>query len=268
MFEALRTNGLERSRILVSNDDGVHAPGIRVLEEVARELTRDIITVAPEHEKSGAGHSLTLHRPLRCTEVEEGRFAVNGTPTDCVLLGVKHLLKNTPPDLVLSGINSGSNLGDHISHSGTIAAAMEGTLLGLPSIALSMTHASYDAKPLWETARHYAPDIIRKLIKTEWPHNVLMNVNFPAVKPNEVKGVRITHQGWRKINEGMSERIDPRGRPYYWLSGSPRESEHSMDSDLGAIHHGYISITPLFLELTHYPTTTTLLRVFHDDRDF
>src|SRR2546421_1822140 len=174
-----------KCRILISNDDGIASPGIKVLEKVARELSNDVWVVAPEQEQSGASHSLTTRRPLRLRPVGEQRYAVDGTPTDCVLLAVKRLLRDRPPDLVLSGINAGGNVGEDLTYSGTVAAAMEATLLDIPAIALSQHYL--DGEPIpWPTAERFAPEVIRRLTELPWPEHTLININFPFAGPQEV----------------------------------------------------------------------------------
>src|SRR4029077_13556724 len=187
-----------KCRILISNDDGIGSPGIKVLEKVARELSNDVWVVAPEQEQSGASHSLTTRRPLRLHEVGTQRFMVDGTPTDCVLLAVKRLLRDRPPDLVLSGINGGSNVGEDLTYSGTVAAAMEATLLGIPAMALSQEYRD-GRHPPWETGAAFAPEVIRRLWGEPWPDSTLYNINFPAVPPKRVKGFAVTSQGKRAI---------------------------------------------------------------------
>src|SRR5580704_148475 len=167
-------------RILITNDDGIHAEGLNVCEKIARSLSDDVWIVAPEFDQSGVAHSLTLNDPLRLREVEERRFAVRGTPTDCVIMGVRHLLKGRVPNLVLSGVNRGRNAGEDVIYSGTIAGAMEAAVLGIPSLALSQSYRSRSGQPpYWETSRHFAPDIIRRVLDAGIPHDVLVNLNFP-----------------------------------------------------------------------------------------
>lgn len=247
MFEPI--TDLKAARILISNDDGIHGPGLEVLERVARSLSDDVWTVVPETEQSGAGHSLTLHHPLRIRQAAERRFAVDGTPTDSVLLAVNHILKDRKPDLVLSGVNRGANLGEDVTYSGTVAAAMEGTLMGIPSIALSQVFASPEPVK-WHTAEAHAPEIIAKLIREGWGRNVLMNINFPDVDAEAVSGVEMTCQGKRKIGDDLVERRDPRGRPYIWIGPQRRGEDATAGSDLGAIARGAVSITPLCVDLT------------------
>ncbi len=252
---------LSRARILISNDDGIHAPGLKVLEKIARSLSNDVWVVAPETEQSASGHSLTLTLPLRVRKISARRFAINGTPTDSVLLAVNHILRDHKPDLVLSGINAGGNLGEDITYSGTVAAAMEATLLGIKAIALSQVRRNGKAVR-WAPGADHAADIIRRLIATGWPRNVVINVNFPDVAASAVTGVAITRQGRRKIGGRLNQGTDPRGNPYIWI-GTERDEDPSFPgSDLEAVHAGKISITPLGLDLTHAPTMTALKKVF------
>jgi 5'-nucleotidase len=242
---------LARARILISNDDGIHAPGLAVLEEVARSLSDDVWVVAPETEQSGASHSLTMHRPLRLREVGPKRFAVEGTPTDCVLLAINEVLADRRPHLLLSGVNHGGNMGEDVTYSGTVAAAMEATLFEVPGIAFSQVTAE-GAKPRWETARAHAGDVIRRLLDGPWPPGVLMNVNFPDVPPDQVTGVKAAAQGRRKLANNLVKSVDPRGRPYYWI-GNTREGEASVPgTDIHAVlREGAIAVTPIHLDLTH-----------------
>lgn len=252
---------LKRARILVCNDDGIHAPGLRALERIAESMSRDVWVIAPESEQSASGHSLTLTLPLRIRKLGPRRFAVNGTPTDCVLLAVRHIMADRRPDLVLSGVNSGGNLGEDITYSGTVAAAMEATLLGIPAIALSQARAN--RRPAkWRTAAAHAGGVIERLAATDWPRNVLINVNFPDVGARDVVGIAVTCQGRRKIGEMLTKGIDPRGNPYVWIGAERDEDPSFTGSDLEAIHAGKISITPLCLDLTHGRTMTDLKKHF------
>ncbi len=253
---------LSKARILISNDDGIQAQGIQVLEKIARTLTDDVWVVAPEAEQSAASHSLTIHRPLRLKQLGEKRYTVDGTPTDCVLLAINHVMKDdAKPTLVLSGINQGANIGEDVTYSGTIAAAMEATLLGVPSIALS-AHFERGQPIPWETAERWGAEVIRKAVSVVWPKNVLLNVNFPAVDPELVTGIHVVRHGKRKIGDELMERIDPRGRPYIWIGALRGESEVAEDTDIHAVFNGGISVTPLFLDLTHNPTLQTLRQAF------
>jgi 5'-nucleotidase len=236
-------------RILLSNDDGIRAPGFAVLERIAAALSDDVWVSAPESEQSGAGHSLTLVRPLRAHRADERRMAIDGTPTDCVMLALNGLFPDLKPDLLLSGVNRGSNLADDVTYSGTIAAAMEATLLGVPAIALSQHYEGNGAVP-WDTAESHAPTLIRRLIAAGWPDDVVINVNFPGVAADAVQGVEVVRQGRYKTGDVLSERIDPRGRPYYWI-GEMRSSQAAVPgTDVEAVGRGVIAVTPLSLDLT------------------
>lgn len=252
---------LGSARILLSNDDGIDAPGLKVLERAARELTDDVWIVAPETEQSGASHSLTLHRPLRVREVEPRRIAVDGTPSDSILLAINRILADRRPDLVLAGINRGANLGEDVTYSGTIAAAMEATLLGVPAIALSQIAESEETAQ-WATAAAHFARVVRGLAQVGWPRNVFINVNFPDVPPGKVTGIRVTAQGRHKLGDELVERHDPRGRPYFWIGPMRKNEATRPGSDLAATNAGAISITPLYMDLTHTRTMRRLREVF------
>jgi 5'-nucleotidase len=241
---------LSRARILVSNDDGINAPGLKVLERVARSLSSDVWVVAPELEQSGASHSLTLRRPLQVRRLSNRRFAVDGTPTDCVLLAAAHIVRGRRPDLVLSGVNRGVNLGEDVTYSGTVAAAMEATLLGIPAIALSQGRNGQNPVR-WSTAESHAPEVIRRLAAIDWTNGVLMNVNFPNLAPEAVSGMRLVGQGRRISGIEVVEAKDPGGRPYLWIGDYGSDSSENPNTDLGAVADGAISVTPLHLDLTH-----------------
>jgi 5'-nucleotidase len=242
---------LSTARILLTNDDGIHAPGLKVLEHIAKSICDDVWVVAPETEQSATGHSLTLRRPLRIQRHGEKRFGVDGTPTDSVLLAVNEILKDQKPTLVLSGVNRGGNLGEDVTYSGTVAAAMEATLLGIPAIALSQYYG--DAKRVkWSTAEHQGPEIIKKLCQTGWQENTLINVNFPDVISQSVKGVKLTSQGRRKIGDQLLKTHDPRGDEYFWIGSLRTEEQFREGSDLHAVMNGYISVTPVSLDFTDY----------------
>jgi len=237
-------------RILVTNDDGIHAPGLEVLEEIARELTHDVWVVAPENEQSGASHSLSLASPLRMREVGERKFAVLGTPSDSVLMAVRKVMPEKP-DLVLSGVNRGQNIADDITYSGTIAAAMEGTSLGLKSIALSQAYSIRRNELKWETARVHGPALLRRLYDLDLGPGVLLNVNFPDCEPEEVKSIEVTRQGKRDQNLiHVHERVDMRERAYYWIGFQRERSNPADGTDLKAVYDGRISVTPLHMNLT------------------
>ncbi|NBB82945.1 MAG: 5'/3'-nucleotidase SurE [Alphaproteobacteria bacterium] len=252
---------LKNARILLCNDDSVHANGFAALERIARSLSDDVWVCAPETEQSGASHSLTIHRPLRLRELGDKRFSVDGTPTDCVLLAVNYLLKDHRPDLVLSGVNHGHNIAEDVTYSGTIAAAMEATLLGVPSIALSQAFAEGMA-PDFATAERWGPEVIRKAVSVDWPKNVLVNVNFPAVAADAVEGIEICPHGNRKIGDELDRRVDPRGRAYFWIGTSRSKGDLVRETDAHALETGKVSVTPLYLDLSHYPTIDTLKQAF------
>lgn len=249
----------KKLRILLSNDDGINAPGLAALEKIAHELSNDVWVVAPESEESGASRKLTLTQPLRIREVSKKKFAVQGTPTDCVLMGVRHVLKDHGPDLVLSGINRGSNMADDVTYSGTIAAAMEATVLGIPAIALSQSTLADEGDIKWHCGEAHGPALIRQLLAVGWPKDVLININFPDVEPNAVKRVEVTSQGKRDQSQtNLIERIDGRGNPYFWLGFARIRSNPPEGTDLRAIYDGRISVTPLHLNLTEERTRKAL----------
>ncbi len=247
---------LSRARILISNDDSIHSTGIKVLEKIARALTDDVWVCAPETEQSGASHSLTIHRPLRARQYGERHFSVDGTPTDCVMLAMSHLLKDHRPVLVLSGINHGANVGDDVTYSGTVAVAMEATLLGVRAIALSQRVEEGEA-PSFAVPEHQAADLIRRLAGAGWDDNVMLNVNFPSVPPEAVTGVRVVPHGRRKLGDDLRERFDPRGRSYFWIGPQRSDVEIDPDSDIAVVESGGIAVTPIYLDLTHFPSLPT-----------
>ncbi len=260
MFPAL--TDLRSARILLSNDDGIDAPGLALLEKIARELSDDVWVVAPQTEQSGAGHALTIHDPLRFRQHDEKRFSVRGTPTDCVLVAVNHLLKGRKPDLVLSGINSGGNLGEDVIYSGTVAAAMEGTLLGLRAVALSQVFDDRADPGPWAVAERWAPEIIRKVVSRPWSRNVMVNVNFPDWDAERITGIAVTRQGKRKLGDEIIERNDPRNRAYLWIGAARNEDRLTAGTDVEAAARGAVSVTPLCVDLTDKPTIDSLSEVF------
>lgn len=259
MFD--RPIDLATARILICNDDGINAPGLKLLTKVARALCPDVWIVAPEIEQSGSSHSLTLHRPLRVRRLGPRRYAVDGTPTDCVLLAVNSIMRDRRPTLMFSGVNSGANMGEDVTYSGTVAAAMEATLLQIPSIAFSQ-HYSNGNPVRWGTAGAHAAEVVRRLISLPWPRNTLINVNFPDVPPNAVVGIVATRQGRRKIGDAVSERVDPRGRPYYWIGPMRDEAPDRPGTDLHAVIAGMVSLSPIYLDLTNGPALAELKKVF------
>lgn len=247
-------------RILLTNDDGVHAPGLKVLEEIARQFSDDIWICAPSEEQSGAGHSLTLTRPVRLQKLGERRFAVTGTPTDSVMMALRTVMPDAP-DLILSGVNRGANLGDDVTYSGTVSAAIEGALAGIRSIAFSQVYAREgmgDDVP-FGAAREWGPKVLAPLIDAPMAERTLININFPALAPAEVKGIRVVRQGFHDYSRGsIVEGRDPRGYRYFWFG--LHAIEHTLDhgTDLEAIDDGYIAVTPLQLDLTQYSTIGVL----------
>lgn len=253
-------------RILVTNDDGIHAPGLDACARIAAALSDDVWVVAPEFDQSGVAHSLSLSDPLRLRQVAPQRFAVKGTPTDCVIMAVRHLLADRPPDLVLSGVNRGQNIAEDVSYSGTVAGAIEGTILGIPSIALSQAFGLKTREnPSYGTAEAHAPKVIRTLLKEGIPAGIVMNVNFPDRPADEVTGIAATAQGKRdqKLMR-IDERRDGRGNPYYWIAFERRVFDTVPGSDLRALDEGRISVTPLRIDQTDEPWMTRLARVFEE----
>ncbi len=251
-------------RILVTNDDGIHAPGLQVCADIARALSDDVWVVAPEMDNSGVSHSLSLNDPLRLRNVGEREFAVTGTPTDCVIMGARHILKDQPPALVISGVNRGSNLAEDVTYSGTVAAAMEGTVLGIPSFALSQGYGQGNRDhPKWDCGRKHAPDILRRILKEGIPKDVLININFPDCTPDEVQGLAVATQGKRDQETlRIDPRFDGRGNPYYWLAYKRTGIQSTRaGTDLVAVSEKKISITPLRLDLTDEPFMTKLAEV-------
>ncbi|GGE21179.1 5'-nucleotidase SurE [Polymorphobacter glacialis] len=250
-------------RILVTNDDGISAPGLVALEAIAAELSDDVWVVAPAEEQSGAGHSLTLSQPVRIREISPRRYSVRGTPTDCVMLALGAVMKDHKPDLILSGVNRGGNLAEDVTYSGTVSAAMEGCLAGIRSIALSQVMSNYTmGMEDFSTAATHGAAIIRLVQTVDWPAGVLVNINFPPVAADAIKGVRVTQQGFRDYgNISLVERIDPRGFPYYWHGFGKENLIPGHDTDLKAMHEAMISVTPLHLDMTHYQTMAALKAV-------
>jgi len=240
-------------RILLTNDDGIHAEGLAALERIARTLSDDVWVVAPETDQSGFAHSLSISEPLRMRRIDDRHYAVRGTPTDCVIMGVRHLMPEAP-DLILSGVNSGSNMADDVTYSGTVAGAMEGTLLGIRSIALSQgyTFANDGRVVPWNTVEAHAPALLKRLIGIDLPSGVLLNINFPNCQPDGVKGEIVTRQGKLTYGITLDARTDGRGLPYYWLRFGRGQNETPEGTDIHALRNDHISITPLKLDLTAY----------------
>ncbi len=246
---------MQRPVILVSNDDGVHAPGIDALRHALGAVGR-VVVVAPSRERSASSHSLTMDVPLRADTLSGDVWSVEGTPTDCVLLAIKALLEE-PPDLLVSGVNRGPNVGDDVTYSGTVAAAMEGTILGVPSIAVSLDRnpsGTYDYGP----AAAFAREIARTVLEKGLPEGTLLNVNVPNRPASEIRGIRITRQGKQTYEDSIVEKTDPRGRNYYWIGGYTTTWPDQTESDLEALADGFVSMTPVHLDLTDYKTMAEL----------
>jgi 5'-nucleotidase len=251
-------------RILVTNDDGIHARGLVVAEAIARQLSDDVWVVAPSEEQSGAGHSLTLTRPLRLRKHGEKRFSVSGTPTDTVMMALLEVMDGKP-DLILSGVNRGANLGEDATYSGTISAAMEGALAGIRSIALSQVYAREGAgdQVPFATAEAWGERVIRPLLTADFSPGMLVSVNFPALPPEEVQGIRVVQQGMRDYGRArMVKQTDPRGFPYYWLSFHGVVEIATEDTDLAAIRSGYVTVTPMHLDLTYRDALAPLAAIY------
>ncbi|MDZ4760633.1 MAG: 5'/3'-nucleotidase SurE [Alphaproteobacteria bacterium] len=241
-------------RILLTNDDGVFAAGLSVLEDIARSVTDDVWIAAPHEEQSGQARAITLNAPVRVREESPRRFAVAGTPSDAVLLGVLEILKDNKPDLILSGVNRGQNLAEDTSQSGTVAGAIEGMHLGIPSIAFSQARNFRRGEAIpWETGRVWGPRVLKALLAAGWPKNVVMNVNFPDRLPGDVAGVEVTRQGFRDESiSHLDKRTDLRGTDYFWIGYTGKFSEPPQGTDLRAIYDGRISVTPLHIDMTHH----------------
>ncbi|WP_447978146.1 5'/3'-nucleotidase SurE [Candidatus Nitrospira bockiana] len=239
--------------IVVTNDDGVASPGLHALADAMRALAK-VVVIAPERERGAVGHSVTLHKPLRITAVRKGVYAVNGTPSDCVVLAVTQLLKG-PPALIVSGINRGVNLGDDVTYSGTVSAALEGTLLGIPSIAISQDGG---VRYRFQVAAFYAKRIAEAVLRNGLPEETLLNVNVPDRTRAAIMGIKMTCLSRRRFLNPVVEKVDPRGRKYYWIAGTRVSWERRKDSDHEALRHGFVSVTPLHMDMTDYATLDRL----------
>ena len=251
-------------RILCTNDDGIHAPGLKTLETIARQLSDDVWVMAPETDQSGVSHSLSLNDPLRLREIAERHYAVKGTPTDCVIMAIRHIMQETKPDLVLSGVNRGQNVAEDVSYSGTVAGAIEGTILGVPSIALSQAYGPGGRNAVrWQCAEAHAAGIVRKILELGIERGILVNVNFPDCEPGEVAGAAVVNQGVRTQDLlRIDERADGRGNPYYWVAFERRRATPGNGTDLWALENRRIAITPLRLDMTDEPTLTRYAQAF------
>ena len=248
-------------KVLLVNDDGIDAQGLKVLAKVMQRLAKEVWVVAPETEQSAVSHSLTIRQPLRIRSVSHRCYAVNGTPTDSVLLGIIEVMKDNPPDFVISGVNCGENLGEDVIYSGTVAAAMEGTLLGYPAVAFSQVISNQNSVN-WSIVQKWLPDIFKKIAQISLPSSVLLNVNFPDVPAAKVKGIEITRQGRRKIGCDLQSGIDPRGDKYFWVGPQRIEDTFRKGSDLEAVNRGIISISPLSTNLSHVGAIKKLKEIF------
>ena len=251
-------------RILLTNDDGVQAPGLAVLERIARTLSDDVWIVAPAEEQSGTGRALTITKPVRVRELDERRFAVGGTPTDAVMMALAKLV-DPWPDLVLSGVNRGANLAEDVSYSGTVSAAMEGAFAGIRSVALSQLYAEPGPgeNVSFAAAETWGERTLRPLIEAEWAPRTVVNINFPPLGPDEVRGVRVCRQGLRDHGRlRLDQRVDPRGFDYYWLALQRMPQDPQPGTDLDAVTGGYVSVTPLHLDLTHEASLAALREKF------
>jgi 5'-nucleotidase len=252
-------------RILLTNDDGIHAPGLAILESIAKRLSDEIFIVVPETDQSGVAHSLSLNNPLRLREISPRHFAVQGTPTDCVIMGVRKIMADAPPDLILSGVNRGQNVAEDVTYSGTVAATMEGAVIGIPSIALSQAYGGPEGQRevRWDCTEAHAPALITKILAAGIAPGSLVNVNFPACAPGEVLGVAVTTQGRRDTQLlRIEERRDGRGNPYYWLMFAHGGFTLEAGTDIEAIAQNKISLTPLRLDLTDETTRSRYAKVF------
>ncbi len=246
-------------KILVSNDDGINSEGLDALAVALRDLG-EVVVVAPDRDQSASSHSLSLHRPLRLAKITDNVYSVDGTPTDCVNIAVNGILRNDRPNLVVSGINKGANLGDDITYSGTVSAAMEGTLLKIPSIAISLVSRN-DFR--FDTAARYAVQIAKYVLENGLPEGTLLNVNIPNKSTDNIKGIKVTIQGKRIYDEPIVEKTDPRGKKYYWIGGDELGYVDIENSDIAAVKEGYVSITPIKLDLTNYDLLEKLNKDFN-----
>jgi len=240
-------------RILITNDDGIESEGLKLLNGIAKSISNDVWVIAPDKERSGASHSVSITAPIRTKKISEKQYSTSGSPVDCVILGVWEIMKNNPPDVILSGINNGANLADDLAYSGTFAAAMEGALLGFRSIALSQVR-QLDKKANFEPSEEYGQKIIKKLLSIKsWPNNSFFNVNFPSPDNGDLKGHKFTQQGKRPPGSfSVDRRIDPRNNEYFWIKLSYPPSDPKLETDLKCIDDNYISITPVTSDFTSY----------------
>lgn len=254
---ARRPLDLAGARVLLCNDDGMRAPGLLLLERIVRDLAAEVWVVAPEREQSATGHALTIHSPLRLYEHGPRRIGVDGTPTDAVLLALRHIMVDSPPDLVISGINRGGNIGGDVTYSGTVGAAIEAALCGVPAIALSQ-NTTPGAEAKWQTAEAFAAEVLRTIVGLDWPADVVINVNFPDVMPADVRGVQAARLGFRKPGGEIVSGRDPADKPYLWISTRREVRAVEPGTDVHAAEEGWIAVTPLALDLTCAATLASL----------
>lgn len=253
---------LSKARVLLTNDDGINAPGLMLLEEVVRPLVHELIVIAPEHEQSGSSHTVTMRYPLRLRDAGSHHYAVDGTPPDCVIMGVRHVMKHNPPDIVLSGINRGDNMGERVHYSGTLAACFEAGLMGIPAIGFSQFR-HWGLLPNYTAAREGLATVLKKLVSVSWLEGSFMSVNFPVPDDGRVKGIRMTRLGRQHMTE-LTPGTDPRGLPYYWNNRQTdltNAIDAGLDTDIGAVQAGYIAVTPIAIDPTHYPSLDTMNEV-------
>ncbi len=254
-------------RVLVANDDGIRARGLSVSEKVLATLADEIWVVAPSNENSGASRSFTLNHPLCIHQHGSRRFSVDGTPADCVMLALKEIMADSPPDLVISGINFGSNLGEEVGYSGTVSAAFEATIAGVPAIAMSQLYHRPTRKAPWEIAETHAAHVIKSLVGFDWPPSVMMNVNFPALDDSKPRGIKVTHLDHGNVAHGHYTRdpaVRPNSAPFRWKGFSPSFESDDRQSDVGAVQDGYIAVTPLNLDFTD----RHVLQDMHEHEEF
>lgn len=252
---------LKSSRILVTNDDGILSDGIAILEKIAKTLSDDVWVIAPDVEQSAKSHSITLERPLRKSKIAEKRYTINGTPTDCVIMATHDILKDKKADLVLSGVNNGLNLAEDVHYSGTVAAALEATMLGMPAIAFSL--GTFPGKKShWDTVEACLPNLIKRLTNVGWDDDVLINVNFPNIPVEELTGMSVVAQGKRKYGFSVVETTDPRKNIFHWISSYASDDSSAPDTDLTAFSENKITLTPLHVDLTHKKSIERLKTVF------
>ncbi|MGF1562062.1 MAG: 5'/3'-nucleotidase SurE [Geminicoccaceae bacterium] len=247
----------DKPRILVTNDDGIDAPGLAILTRIAKDMSDDVWVVAPLTNQSGTSHALTIQRPLRVRSYGERRYAIDGTPTDCVMIAMQALLEDQRPDLVLSGINRGANVADDVTYSGTIGAAMEATLFDVPAIALSQAYRELDSIP-WETAEAFSAQAVAHVLSAGFPPGVLYSVNFPSCDPDAVSGFVAVRHGQRKLGDDIQQRVDPRGDPYYWIGHMRTKTWREPGTDVAAMAAQEIAITPLQMNLSDVAALSAL----------